>query len=151
MPTATKSSIIKLSTEKKTEELASIFFKKLKVGNIIFLHGEMGVGKTTFARYLINGFQKKIGINLTEITSPTFNLMNEYQVDTLKIKHFDLFRLNSQAETKDLDLFEENENCISLIEWPQIIKKKPKNLIELFFRYEEDHQKRSVQIKGLNH
>ena len=77
--------------------------------------------------------------------------MNEYQVDTLKIKHFDLFRLNSQDEIKGLDLFEENENCITLIEWPEIIKKKPKNLIELFFKYEEDHQKRSVQIKGLNH
>ena len=45
----------------------------------------------------------------------------------LKIKHFDLFRLNSQAEIKNLDLFEENENCITLVEWPQIIKKKPKN------------------------
>ena len=146
----TKSGKIYLSKEKKTEEVACKFLEKINKGFIVFLHGEMGVGKTTFTRYLINGFQKKIGINLTEVTSPTFNLMNEYQVDTLKIKHFDLFRLNSQDEIKGLDLFEENENCITLIEWPQIIKKKPKNLIELFFKYEEDHQKRSVQIKGLN-
>ena len=150
MPIDTKSGKIYLSSEKKTEEVACKFLEKINKGFIVFLHGEMGVGKTTFTRYLINGFQKKIGINLTEVTSPTFNLMNEYQVDTLKIKHFDLFRLNSQDEIKGLDLFEENENCITLIEWPQIIKKKPKNLIELFFKYEEDHQKRSVQIKGLN-
>ena len=150
MPIATRSDKIELSSEKKTEELAKKFFKKLKLGNIVFFYGEMGVGKTTFIRYLINSFQKKNRKNLTEVTSPTFNLMNEYQVDTLKIKHFDLFRLNSQAEIKNLDLFEENENCITLVEWPQIIKKKPKNLIELFFKYEEDHQKRSVQIKGLN-
>ena len=150
MPIDTRSDTIYLSSEKKTEEVAGKFLEKINKGYIIFLHGEIGVGKTTFTRYLINGFQKKIGINLTEVTSPTFNLMNEYQVDTLKIKHFDLFRLNSQDEIKGLDLFEENENCITLIEWPQIIKKKPKNLIELFFKYEEDHQKRSVQIKGLN-
>ena len=150
MPIDTRSDTIYLSSEKKTEEVACKFLEKINKGFIVFLHGEMGVGKTTFTRYLINGFQKKIGINLTEVTSPTFNLMNEYQVDTLKIKHFDLFRLNSQDEIKGLDLFEENENCITLIEWPQIIKKKPKNLIELFFKYEEDHQKRSVQIKGLN-
>ena len=150
MPIDTRSDTIYLSSEKKTEEVAGKFLEKINKGYIIFLHGEIGVGKTTFTRYLINGFQKKIGINLTEVTSPTFNLMNEYQVDTLKIKHFDLFRLNSQAEIKGLDLFEENENCITLIEWPQIIKKKHKNLIELFFKYEEDHQKRSVKIKGLN-
>ena len=150
MPIDTRSDTIYLSSEKKTEEVAGKFLEKINKGYIIFLHGEIGVGKTTFTRYLINGFQKKIGINLTEVTSPTFNLMNEYQVDTLKIKHFDLFRLNSQAEIKGLDLFEENENCITLIEWQKINKKKPKNLIELFFEYGKDHQTRSVQIKGLD-
>ena len=110
----------------------------------------MGVGKTTFIRYLINGFQNKFGTNLTEVTSPTFNLMNEYQIDKLKIKHFDLFRLNSEKELKNLDIFEENTQTITLVEWPQLIKKKPENLIELFFNYEEDHQKRSVQVKGLD-
>ena len=48
------------------------------------------------------------------------------------------------------DWTEENINTITLIEWPQIIKKKPKNLIELNFKYEDDHKKRSAQIKGLN-
>ena len=59
MHIAIRSDKIDLSSEKKTEELASKFSKKLKPGNIIFLYGEMGVGKTTFIRYLINGFQKK--------------------------------------------------------------------------------------------
>ena len=151
MPIDISKDKIYLSSEKKTEELANKFLDIINKGCIIFLYGEMGVGKTTFIRYLINSFQKKNRKKLTEVTSPTFNLMNEYQVDKIKIKHFDLFRLNSQAEIKNLDLFEENENCITLVEWPQIIKKKPKNLIELFFKYEEDHQKRSVQIKGINH
>ena len=150
MPIAIRSDKIDLSSEKKTEELASKFSRKLKPGNIIFLYGEMGVGKTTFIRYLINEFQKINKLKLTEVTSPTFNLLNEYQINQTKIKHYDLFRLKMVEEIKNLDLFDDVARTITLIEWPQIIEKKPENLIELNFEYGKDHQKRSVQIKGLN-
>ena len=150
MPTAIRSDKIDLSSEKKTEELARKFLNKLKPGNTIFLYGEIGVGKTTFIKYLINGFQKENKLEKTEVTSPTFNLLNEYQINQFKINHYDFFRLNSADDIKNLDLFEDNSKIITLIEWPQMIQKKPKNLIELIFEYEEDHQKRSVQIKGLN-
>ena len=150
MPIATNDDKIDLSSENKTEELANKIFKKLKLGDIVFLYGEMGVGKTTFIKYLINGFQQKNKLKLTEVTSPTFNILNEYQIDKIKINHFDLFRLKSVEEIKNLDLFENSSQVITLIEWPQIIKEKPQNLIELVFKYEEDHQKRSVQIKGLD-
>ena len=150
MPIAIRSDKINLASEKKTEELASKFLKKIKPGNIIFLYGEMGVGKTTFIRYLINGFQKQNNLKVTEVTSPTFNILNEYKINQFKINHFDLFRLKSPEEIKNLDLFDDTVNSISLIEWPQIIKKKPKNLIELNFEYEKDHESRSVKIKGLN-
>ncbi len=150
MPTATSSDKIDLSSEKKTEELASKFSKKLKPGSVVFLYGEMGVGKTTFIRYLINKFQKDNKLEITEVTSPTFNLLNEYQINKIKINHYDLFRLKKTEEIKNLDLFEDITNTITLIEWPQIIKKKPKNLVELIFEYGKDHQTRSVQTKGLN-
>jgi len=150
MPIAIRSGKINLSSEKKTEELAAQILRKLKPGNIVFLYGEMGVGKTTFVRYLINKFQKNDDLKITEITSPTFNLLNEYQLNKIKINHYDLFRVKSIEETRDLDLFENNNSSITLIEWPEIIKKKPKNLIELIFEYENDHLSRSVQIKGLN-
>ena len=149
MPIATSSEKIDLSSEKKTEELASKFSKKIKPGNIVFLYGEMGVGKTTFIRYLINQLQKDNTLEITEVTSPTFNLLNEYQINQIKINHYDLFRLKSFEEIKNLDLFENNSKTITLIEWPQIIKEKPKNLIELNFEYGKDFQTRSVQIKGL--
>ena len=150
MPIAIRNDKINLSSEKKTEELAAQLLKKLKPGSIVFLYGEMGVGKTTFVRYLINKFQKKDNLKITEITSPTFNLLNEYQLNKIKINHYDLFRVKSIEETRDLDLFENNNSSITLIEWPEIIKEKPKNLIELIFEYENDHLSRSVQIKGLN-
>ncbi len=150
MPTATSSDKIDLSSEKKTEELASKFFKKLKPGNVVFLYGEIGVGKTTFIRYLINNFQKNNKLKITEVTSPTFNLLNEYRINQIKINHYDLYRLKKTEEINNLDIFEDIINTITLIEWPQIIEKKPKNLIELIFEYGTDHQTRSVQIKGLS-
>ena len=149
MPTATSSDIIDLSSENKTEELAKNILKKLKLGDVVFLYGEMGVGKTTFVKYLVNGFQKKNELKI-EVTSPTFNILNEYEINQIKINHYDLFRLKSIGELKNLDLFADSVNTITIIEWPQLIKKKPKNLIELTFKYEEDHKKRSAQIKGLN-
>jgi tRNA threonylcarbamoyladenosine biosynthesis protein TsaE len=150
MPIATKSDKIELSSEKNTEELAAKFLNKIKPGNIIFLYGEIGVGKTTFVRYLVNRFQKENKLEITEVTSPTFNLLSEYQINQIKINHYDLFRLKSSEEINNLDLFGDSKNSITLIEWPQMIKEKPKNLIELFFEYEKNHQTRSIQIKGLN-
>ena len=149
MPIATSSDIIDLSSEKKTEELANRVLKKIQIGHVIFLYGEMGVGKTTFIKYLINGLQKENKLELSEVTSPTFNLLNEYQINEVKINHYDLFRLKSPIEVDNLDLFSDIQNAITVIEWPQIIEKKPKNLIELTFKYEDDHKRRSVQIKGL--
>ena len=150
MPIATKNEKIDLSSENQTEEFALKFLEKIKPQDVIFLYGEMGVGKTTFVKYLINGFQKKNNQITTEVTSPTFNILNEYQIKKIKINHYDLYRLNSADELKDLNLFNNESETITLIEWPQIIIEKPKQLIELNFEYAKDYQKRSVQIKGLS-
>ena len=150
MPIATKNEKIDLSSENQTEEFALKFLEKIKLQDVIFLYGEMGVGKTTFVKYLINGFQKKNNQIMTEVTSPTFNILNEYQIKKIKINHYDLYRLNSADELKDLNLFNNELDTITLIEWPQIIIEKPKQLIELNFEYAKDYQKRSVQIKGLS-
>ena len=106
----------------------------------------MGVGKTTFVKYLINDLQLKFNEKLTEVTSPTFNIMNEYKVSDLIIKHYDLYRLKSSKELDNLNLFEKNNKSILLIEWPQIIKEKPNSLIELSFEYENDYQNRFIKI-----
>ena len=150
MPTATSSVKIDLSSENKTEELAVKISKKLKKGDIVFFFGEMGVGKTTFIKYLIQEFQRVNKLKQTEVTSPTFNLLNEYQIAKTKINHYDLFRLKSNEELKNLDIFTDRNNSITLIEWPQIIKEKPKNLIEFIFEYKDNHEKRFLNIKGLD-
>ena len=150
MPIAIKNEKIDLSSETKTEEFALEFLKKIKPQDVIFLYGEMGVGKTTFVKYLINGFQKENNEIITEVTSPTFNILNEYQIKKIKINHYDLYRLNSADELKNLNLFDDKLNSITLIEWPQIIIEKPKQLIELCFEYAKDYKKRFVQVKGLS-
>ena len=150
MHIATKSGKIDLFFENDTKKLANTISKKIKIGDIIYLYGEIGVGKTTFVKYLINSLQKKNNLTATEVISPTFALLNEYQIKQFKINHFDLFRIKSSKEIENLDLFTDRSSSITLIEWPQKIKKKPKNLIELKFNYQNDYQKRSVEIKGLS-
>ena len=151
MPTAIKNSIIDISSEKTTQELAKNFSNYLKGGEVIFLYGEMGVGKTTFVKNLINQFQINKKIQTTEVTSPTFNLLNEYVVKDLVIKHYDLFRLKDKSEVKNLDLLDSNKNTITLIEWPQLINKENfKKTIDLIFSYENELNNRSIKIDGLD-
>ena len=151
MPIAIKDSKIDISSEETTKELAKDLTHYLKGGEIVYLYGEMGVGKTTFVRYLINQFQKDKKLLITEVTSPTFNLLNEYDINDLVIKHYDLFRLKDESEIKNLDLFGNNQSTITLIEWPQLISKnKSIKTIDLIFSYENELNNRSVKIDGLN-
>jgi tRNA threonylcarbamoyladenosine biosynthesis protein TsaE len=150
MHIATNSEIIDISLEVKTAELAKNFSKVLKKGDIVFFHGEIGVGKTTFIRNLINNLQKDNHLNLTEVTSPTFNLVNEYDVGIFVIQHYDLYRLKSSDETKNIGLLENQKEIITLVEWPEKIDNKIDNKIDLFFEYAEDMNKRFLSIKGLS-
>ena len=147
MHTATKSGKIDISTEKKLEQFAKELSKKIKKKDIFFLFGEMGVGKTTFAKYLINNLQLKFDQNITEVTSPTFNIMNEYHIADLVVKHYDLYRLKITDELKDLNLFENNKDEILLIEWPQIIKEQSIMATKLYFEYENDYKDRKLKIE----
>ena len=148
MPIAIKDSTIDITSEKLTKELAKEFTKYLKGGEFIFLYGEMGVGKTTFVKYFINEYQKINNLTQTEITSPTFSLLNEYQVKDIRIKHYDLFRINRKEDINNLDIFEKDNKLITLIEWPQLIADKQDiKFITLTFNYLNDLNDRTVDIK----
>ncbi len=148
MPIAIKDSKIDITSEKLTKELAKEFTTYLKGGEFVFLYGEMGVGKTTFVKHFINEYQKKNNLTQTEITSPTFSLLNEYQVKDIRIKHYDLFRINRKEDTNNLDIFEKNNKLITLIEWPQLIDDKQDiKFITLTFDYLNELNDRTVDIK----
>jgi tRNA threonylcarbamoyl adenosine modification protein YjeE len=148
MPIAIKDSTIDITSEKLTKELAKEFTKYLKGGEFVFLYGEMGVGKTTFIKYFINEYQKINNLTQTEITSPTFSLLNEYQVKDIRIKHYDLFRINRKEDINNLDIFEKDNKLITLIEWPQLIADKQDiKFITLTFNYLNQLNDRTVDIK----
>ena len=148
MPIAIKDSKIDITSEKLTKELAKQFTKYLKGGEFVFLYGEMGVGKTTFVKYFINEYQKINNLTQTEITSPTFSLLNEYQVKDIRIKHYDLFRINRKEDINNLDIFEKDNKLITLIEWPQLLADiQDMKSIDLTFSYLNDLNDRSVDIK----
>ena len=151
MHTATKSSRINISEEDKTKSIAEIFSRNIKVGNVILFKGEFGVGKTTFIKYLINFLQRKNRQSITEIPSPTFNLVNEYNLENFVIKHYDLYRINNEKELINLSIFEDDSDQITLIEWPEIIKNyKTNNIIDLIFEYDEEYNKRFLTISSKN-
>ena len=147
---ATNSEKIDISLEDKTSELAKSFSRTLHKGDVVYFHGEIGVGKTTFIRHLINSFQVNNQLNLTEVTSPTFNLVNEYDVGIFVIEHYDLYRLINNDESKNIGLLENQKEILTLVEWPEKIDNKIENKIDLFFEYGKDMSARFLSIKGLS-
>ena len=138
---------MKISSTSDLDNIAKNIKKKVLPGDCIFLYGEIGVGKTTFARMLINKFEIQNNLKKSEILSPTFNIVFEYEIKDFIVKHYDLYRLKSEVDIKNIGLFENSNRSIILIEWPELIKKKPLNRIDLFFEYSKDMNERFLNIK----
>ncbi len=120
----------------------------LKEKDCIFLTGEIGVGKTTFTRFVINYLQKKEGSKSTEVLSPTFNLLYEYDLKKYKIMHYDLYRLKNAKELNNLGIFQENENTIKIIEWPSLIKTSITDKLEIHLDYAKHDNERKLRLLG---
>ena len=136
---------------KSLEQLNSLSKKvadHIKEKDFIFLTGEIGVGKTTFTRYLINYLQRKEGSNTTEVLSPTFNLLYEYDLKKFKIMHYDLYRINNKKELNNLGIFQENENAIKIIEWPSVIKIPKSDKLEIHLDYAKQDNERKLKLSG---
>ena len=138
---------MKISSLKDLHKFTNKISEIILPGDYLFLFGEIGVGKTTFARQLINVFELKNNIKKSEVPSPTFNILFEYELKDFVIKHYDLYRLKNEEEIKNLEIFEIEEKNITLIEWPELIKNKPANRIDLFFKYTKDMKQRVLDIK----
>ena len=140
---------MKLNTLEDTFNLSKKIGKLLSHGDVIFLYGEIGVGKTTFVRGLINNLEVEKGMDKSQILSPTFNIVFDYEIKKLKIMHYDLYRIKNSTDINELGIFTEIKDHITLIEWPELIEKKPEDRIEMFFGYlDEDLKKRNLEIKG---
>ena len=136
---------------KSLEQLNTISKKiadQLSINDCIYLIGEIGVGKTTFTRYLINYLQKKEGIKITDVLSPTFNLLYEYELKKYKIMHYDLYRIKNEKELSQLGIFHDNEKSIKIIEWPNLIKIPIPDKLEVYFNYVNNKNERELKFIG---
>jgi tRNA threonylcarbamoyladenosine biosynthesis protein TsaE len=128
-----------------TEELGHKLGNILVPGDVVCLTGDLGVGKTA----LVKAVATTLGVATEDVTSPTFSLLNIYQGKKYKIKHFDLYRLNSEEELEDIGFDEElADDCISFIEWSELFPEAlPVEYLQVTIKREG--QGRSITLEPL--
>ena len=139
---------MQLKSLEDTQNFSKNVSKIISAGDIIFLYGDIGVGKTTFVRFLINHLESKNGIKKSDVLSPTFNIVYDYDVGNLKILHYDLYRLKNYKDISQLGMFETSNDSIKIVEWPELIESKPKDRVDIQFQYSKLIDSRKVKIVG---
>ena len=139
---------MQLNSLKDTRNFSQSISKIINTGDIIFLYGEIGVGKTTFVRFFIHYLESKNGMKNSDILSPTFNIVYDYDIGSIKILHYDLYRLKNYEDISQLGMFETSKDSIKIIEWPELIYPKPNNRIDILFQYSELENTRKVKVTG---
>jgi tRNA threonylcarbamoyladenosine biosynthesis protein TsaE len=139
---------MQLKSLKDTQNFSKNISRIINAGDIIFLYGEIGVGKTTFVRFFINYLESKNGIKNSDVLSPTFNIVYDYDIGNIKILHYDLYRLKNYKDISQLGMFETSKDHIKIVEWPELIELKPKDRIDILFQYSKLINSRKVKING---
>ena len=139
---------MQLKSLEDTKNFSENISKIISNGDIIFLYGEIGVGKTTFVRFFINYLESKKGIKNSDVLSPTFNIVYDYDVGNIKILHYDLYRLKNYKDISQLGMFETSDDSIKIVEWPELIESKPKNRVDIQFQYSKFIDSRKIEIIG---
>ncbi|WP_306148097.1 MULTISPECIES: tRNA (adenosine(37)-N6)-threonylcarbamoyltransferase complex ATPase subunit type 1 TsaE [unclassified Roseibium] len=135
---------LSLKDESETRQLAEDLAAILKPGDLLCLSGDLGAGKSTFSRALIRNIA---GDPALEVPSPTFTLVQPYDLPRLPLAHFDLYRLEEPEELEELGLEEILEDSAALIEWPEMAEDLlPKSALWLQFRHVEDEDTRQVEF-----
>lgn len=132
---------------KGLEKFCNKLSQNIKVGNLICLFGELGSGKTTFSRYLINSIYKNQNKSPPElIKSPSFPILLTYELNNFEIYHYDLYRISKSSELMELSILEELNNSITLIEWPEIILDSLKDYNYISINFDIlDENKRNIK------
>ena len=139
---------MQLKSLEDTKSFSKNISQIINAGDIIFLYGEIGVGKTTFVRFFINHLESKNGIKKSDVLSPTFNIVYDYDVKNIKILHYDLYRLKNYKDISQLGMFETSNDSIKIVEWPELIESKPKNRVDIQFQYSKFIDSRKIEIIG---
>ena len=113
---------------RELEKLTTNLSKEISFGDVYLFQGELGVGKTTFVRLLINNLYELNNLpKPVSIISPTYPILITYELSSLQIYHYDLYRVKNLMELEELDFFENLNNNITFIEWPEMLINLPLN------------------------
>ena len=113
---------------RELEKFTNNFSKDISVGDIYLFKGELGAGKTTFIRLLINNLYLLDNLPTPgSIISPTYPILITYELSSLQIYHYDLYRVKNIKELEELDFFENLNKNITFIEWPEMLINLPIN------------------------
>ena len=135
-----------LDSTKKVAEAISI---NLKPNDFVLLSGNLGAGKTTFTRFLIHFLQQKNQLPLEEIVSPTFNIVQYYDLGKgVKVAHYDFYRLKKEKEILNIGLFDTAKDFINIIEWPEIAMNSFNDFLQIKFTYDPNKDLRSLAFNG---
>lgn len=131
-------------SESQLSEIADFLKPSLKAGSIILLKGDLGAGKTAFTKALA----RSLGANMSDVSSPTFNILQIYQCSSIDLWHLDLYRIEGLDEIRNLGLEDGFATAVTVIEWPDIIENKLKasSIIRISIEFEDDALLRKFRI-----
>jgi len=140
---------MELKSLDSTKKIAETIAINLQKNDFILLSGNLGSGKTTFTRFLINFLQEKNNRPLEEILSPTFNIVQYYDLSKgLRIAHYDFYRLKKESEISNIGLLDTAKEFINIIEWPEFIMKSLNDFLQISFTYNTKKNLRSLKFNG---
>ncbi len=129
-----------------TESLAQYIASIVKVGDVVLLKGNLGSGKTTFARFFVDSL-----VDNAHVSSPTFSLVNVYEGSQCEIWHYDLYRVTHREELHELGIDDALSNAIAIIEWPELIEGSISNdgvVVSLQSKGESNVREASLTLLG---
>ena len=113
---------------RELEKLTTNLSKDISSGDVYLFQGELGAGKTTFIRLLINNLYVLNNLpKPASIISPTYPILITYELSSSQIYHYDLYRVKNLKELDELDFFENLNNNITFVEWPEMLINLPLN------------------------
>lgn len=149
LQTASQVHTIPLADPAATEALAAAYAENLAAGDVIALTGDLGAGKTVFARALIRALGRGAGVEIDHVPSPTFTLVQLYDLPEFTLYHFDLYRLESPDEAWEIGIEEAFSGGVSVIEWAERIEHLlPANVVGIDLAFGPDETARIATVTG---
>ena len=136
--------VVQLLSENDTLDLGSKLIKVLTKGDVLAITGELGAGKTTLARGIIQAEKGDI-----EVPSPTYTLVQIYDMKNFELWHCDMYRLETPKDAYELGLFDAFEDAVCVIEWPEKLGSLlPKKIYKIDLKF--NNKGRTAYLEGFN-